>query len=1593
MRTGTDRPDSVCYCPRREANVDNPGQERGAPIQGARPRRSRVRATRVLALVAALAVVAPAPSIAARVSPQATTPTDAHVAALTGAPNGAPAGRGRPTLRPGAQERHACEHADDRLLVRFEPGEAGRDHRPLFAKAGATKVRAVRGVPGLEVVRTSLPLEAAAAAIRGGSGVRYVELDCVVSLDALPNDTSFGQQWGLRNTGQTGGASGADIDAPAAWDIRTDASAAPVGVIDTGVQYTHPDLSANMWINTAEVSGNGVDDDGNGYVDDRRGWDFVNNDNDPADDNGHGTHVAGTIGARGNNGIGVAGVAWVARLMPLKAFNAAGQAFTSDIVEALAYAADMGARVTNNSYSTPEFSRTMYDAFVASGSAGVLAIAAAGNVSQNSDELPRYPSAFRLASLISVAATTHDDALAGFSNFGIHNVHVAAPGDSILSTVPGSGYGSNSGTSMATPHVAGVAALLRAANPAWTATQVRDRILGTTRAVAGLVGSAWTGGVVDAAAALGAGPTVLPPASPAFTPEALGTALVADPNPAPAAAPAPPTFPTPEVLENSPADPGPPAIAVNAAGHAYIAFTETQDGAHLWSNATGSWADRRLTSSYDEYGWIDVEVNGSGVPVVALQRLWSALDEYFDPGIVELTAGQPSVTASRVTASCPDAGSCRIDWNPRMALDGSGASHVVFTRSEGTSPISDHVIAPDGPASADGAGIYYATDATGSWVVRRLTTHPQDAQATIDVEADGTAHIAFLRRDGSATGVYYVTNDGGSWTIRRLSDMPEDSGYALGVDGAGVVHVAVARFALGLYYYRRAANGTWAAPVRVFDGGAAEPDLAIEANDKVHIGFGLGEEGFGAAGVRYATNRTGAWVTSFVAGGEAHTPSIAVDGAGHAFLAYLQALGAPLGVHYATNLGGSFQSTLVRAWSSEGDASNAAYRVDADGFGHVAIGAHSGETNAGLWYGTNRAGSWTFSRIHAGWPSSVDLAVDAAGRAHVAFTEVTSLLTGAVLPPALWKLAYATNATGSWAVQTAVAGAEFSVGVGLALDAAGAPRIAYVDWEADTLRQLRRVNNAWLNDAILTDDLLRDPSIVVDGAGVSHIALSKTDAGDPGWGLLYVRGTPGTWTATDVTNGADLDLEASIARASDGTIWVANWRIDQGIWVHRRSPAGAWTAISLASGFGDSFPTIAVDAADVPHVAYLDGTYYGPAGCAVPMCATGPGIRHAWLSGGWQEERLTPYPLEGLPLIAAGLDGSVSLAFARPGEGLRRLTVVQGKPTVTLKLSAASDSGTSTSDGITNATTLTYAVTFDRDMTGVAAGDFSRTGTATGCVINAPTGSGDTYSISLTGCSQGTVTLSFAANGATDGDDATGPATLRSAPVVTIDRMAPTAVAPAASLRSGVNLASAATNAALPTALAWSATDSGGAGVATYDVGRSVAGGAFANIATGTAATTLNTTMTPGQTHRFEARAVDKAGNVGGWTLGPTLSPALVQNGSAISFSSGWTKSESASFSGGSLRYHKTQGASATYTFTGRGIAFVTTRRPAGGKVKILIDGVKVAVIDTFSTSTTYRYIAFARAWSTSGQHTIKLVVKGTAGHPRVDLDAVEVIR
>ena len=377
------------------------------------------------------------------------------------------------------------------LLVRFEPGARQAD---ALASVGATVVERLplRGLVRVRL-KSGSSLAAADGTLERRADVAYAEPNAVYDLYTTPDDPNYPDLWGM-----------AKIGAPTAWDATTGSDSVTVAVVDSGVDYTHPDLAANVWANPGETPANGLDDDGNGFADDVRGWDFYSGDADPQDLLGHGTHVAGTIGARGNNATDVVGVNWRVKLMPLRVGNQ--QLTLSAIVGAFSYACAKGARVINGSFGGTG-ADALRDAIAACPNA--LFVFAAGNEAQNNDAIPAYPCAYPLANVVCVAATASDDARAWFSNWGPVSVDLAAPGANILSTVPAAQLDYYDGTSMAAPHVAGAAALVLAARPQLTTAELRSALLLSVDPKPGLAGLVATGGRLNVAKALGQ--EVVPP--------------------------------------------------------------------------------------------------------------------------------------------------------------------------------------------------------------------------------------------------------------------------------------------------------------------------------------------------------------------------------------------------------------------------------------------------------------------------------------------------------------------------------------------------------------------------------------------------------------------------------------------------------------------------------------------------------------------------------------------------------------------------------------------------------------------------------------------------------------------------------------------------------------------------------------------------------------------------------------------------------------------------------------------------------------------------------------------------------------------------
>jgi subtilisin family serine protease len=386
--------------------------------------------------------------------------------------------------------------------VGFDTGVTGTGADRLAASVGAAPVATIgAGTTVLRVPPGRVP--ATVAALRASPGVRYAEPDALETLAGDPNDPSFGTQWGLENIGQQvnsiSGKAGADVSAPAAWDVATGSPSVVVAELDSGVDYEHPDLGANVWTNPGGLGGCAAG---------THGYNVLTGTCDPMDDFDHGTHVAGIIGAVGDNGIGVSGIDQVAVILPVKWTDATGHGTTSDLITAMDWvlqvqAAGVNVRVVNDSatFVGTAFSQALLDEINALGSANILFVTAAGNSNKNNDVVPRYPCNYGTTNELCVAASDQNDKRASFSNWGPNTVDLAAPGKNIYSTIPGGGYGLMDGSSMATPLVAGAAALVLSVEDL-PVTDLKADILGAVDPLTSLAGKVRTGGRLNVCRAL-----------------------------------------------------------------------------------------------------------------------------------------------------------------------------------------------------------------------------------------------------------------------------------------------------------------------------------------------------------------------------------------------------------------------------------------------------------------------------------------------------------------------------------------------------------------------------------------------------------------------------------------------------------------------------------------------------------------------------------------------------------------------------------------------------------------------------------------------------------------------------------------------------------------------------------------------------------------------------------------------------------------------------------------------------------------------------------------------------------------------------------
>ena len=1159
------------------------------------------------------------------------------------------------------------------LLVRFEQGSTADDKGKARALVAGQKIRASKLVTGLEVVSTKLDTEAALGKLRGAKGVLYAEPDRYIGIDSVPNDPLYPNMWGLLD--------GPGVHASLAWDETTGAGAV-VAVVDSGVELDHPDLTANIWSNPSETP-NGVDDDDNGFIDDVHGWDFNGGDADPSDENGHGTHVAGTIGAVGNNGIGVVGVAYSSKLMPVRVIGSNGLGSISHGIAGIEYAWRNGADVANLSWGfSGGVEQPLKDVIAAAAAGGMVVVAAAGNSGVDIDASPAYPAAFDVPGLITVAAITPNGVLAGFSNFGLANVDIAAPGTSILSTVRGANYGLASGTSMAAPHVSGAAALLVSAHPTWSATAIRSRLLATAHPRAALAGEIGGGGLVDAAAALAlpvdappvvkiTGPanksTRLPDTMITFNATAtdaedgdvgtsvywtsnlqgeLGTGasiqrddLVAGTHlitavAADSAGHAPSrsiTLTIGPIIKSVATGPlnETPSIAVRPDGTVDIAYQRYGVGARLATRAPGgAWTTKQVSTAYLDHR-VDVAIGGTGQPVVAVQREWASVSTYEDAGILLYQPDGSGFAQERVSDACQDnATGCHQDGEPELAVDGAGREQVLFFR--------------------DGLGLYHARrTSNGGWALQRLTTATDIVDYAIAVGPANSVHVAWVRSFGSAPGVYHATNATGSWVTTRISTSAQVKGVGIAVEPGGLVRVLTAT-TVGVELRTRT-GASWGAWSKISSLRAGSIDVARDAGNRLHIAVGRLNADDEPSGITYFTDATGSWASKNLTNARSVEPTIATDTSSRPHVAWQEEFPTPR-IRYATNAAGSWVTTTA---VSSYQYRTSQLEVDATGKAHVAS-ARIG-TSPGVYYGTDTGGAWSLARISNEPPLfEVGLATDAAGKAHVVYAEYFRA-DNTVLPnPGVY---YATNASGTW-TRTRIGNP--GDGGAIVVDGDGHAHVAFLGYDdgpGGTLyfgvQYATNASGSWVSQRVLTGGF-SEPTIALDPAGKVHIAATLYEPSQ--YRIFYASNGTGSWSSSQLTSG-NLDARPSIAIRPGGQPSVSYSRDGFGVRLAEKDGA-TWTHRDVFLNPDVDFTELVIDPDGERHVLISSSSLdYGV--CEVPLCPDYPGIRHAigGDSGPFTVERVTFIGDDAGTDLERAPDGSLRALIERNHAGLVDATI------------------------------------------------------------------------------------------------------------------------------------------------------------------------------------------------------------------------------------------------------------------------------------------------------------------------------------------------
>ncbi len=629
--------------------------------------------------------------------------------------------------------------ATDRLLVTFNDSTANTNN--IAALTHLPSERSVASL-GLGIYRVELnsgvDLGQAITLYSAQPGVRSVTRDSIISVAQTPNDPRLSELWSLPK-----------ISAAQGWNVSTGTGQTVVAVIDTGVDYNHPDLAANIWTNTIDGATNGL-----------HGYDFSSNDTNPMDESGHGTHVAGIIGATGNNGVGVTGVAQHTRIMALRFMDANGNGYTSDAVRAMDYAINHGAKIINESWGGSAPDPTLAAAIERARAAGVIVVIAAGNEQSNNDTTASYPASYARQSnnVVAVASTDSSDRLSWFSNYGTQTVAIAAPGENILSTAMGGGYITKSGTSMAAPVISGALSLLWDLHPTWSYAQVLDKLKISVDSLSSLSGRVTSNGRINLAKLLDAS-SVVPPVPPVAVPPVT----------------------VPPVVSSPPASPTAPGLRWTGGGPKVVSA--------VFSGSSGSFNTVRVT--FDKkinaptFTASDVVLTGPN-GVITVTRVTAVANS--NSSVFDITFGSQTTAGTYSMSVGPDI------WDvlaKRMDQNGNGINGEAgdrFTTSAKLGTTSPPVSPPPTSSSrrsyaatrtnvpiADQRTTRVNFEVTDSFTVANLTVnldiaHTRMADLEIRLRApDGRTVTLFNRRNLSLSGVTFDDNAATSLAVNSLT--------------------------------------------------------------------------------------------------------------------------------------------------------------------------------------------------------------------------------------------------------------------------------------------------------------------------------------------------------------------------------------------------------------------------------------------------------------------------------------------------------------------------------------------------------------------------------------------------------------------------------------------------------------------------------------------------------------------------------------------------------------------------------------------------------------------------------------------------------